>query len=223
MLPGKNLPRLFRFLGLTPLNLTHAAKCISEQIKDDKIECCNIIAQYGVDPNEFLHLLEEWTQYIIYEYKNRREHFKILLKERWENGELDGLKSSDDFNRRSIHSHLQKLTQWSQTILAELKRQLDELQPTSNVKQITNQLIEELLQIMSSVILIHENLPEEFQHDRTKITGLSNHLNETIEQLKRIQKINEKEYNTICIIGLEKAGKSSFINALLGFELLPYR
>jgi ribosome biogenesis GTPase A len=49
------------------------------------------------------------------------------------------------------------------------------------------------------------------------------YLNETIEQLKRIEKINEKEYNTICIIGLEKAGKSSFINALLGFELLPFK
>ena len=76
---------------------------------------------------------------------------------------------------------------------------------------------------MTSIILIHQNITNEIHNDRTKITGLTNYLNETIEQLKRIQKINEKEHNTICIIGLEKAGKSSFINALIGFELLPFK
>lgn len=202
---------------------TSSAKRISDEIREDKIECCDIIAQFGVDPNEFLHLLEEWTQHLIYEYRNRREQFKILLKERWEKGELDGLKSADDFNRRLIYSHIQKLNQWRENILTDLKRQLDDLQPTSNVKQMTNELIDQLLEIMSSIIAIHDNMPNELQHDRTKITGLTNYLNETIDQLNRIKKLNEKEYNTICIIGLEKAGKSSFINALLGFELLPYR
>jgi GTP1/Obg family GTP-binding protein len=202
---------------------TNSAKRISEQIKDDKIECRTIISQYGVDPNEFLNLLEQWTQHLIHEYKQHREHFKLLLKERWERGELNGIKSDDDSNRRLVHVHIQKLNQWRQTILINLKHQLDELQSTSNIKEIINHLIDELLQIMTSIILIHQNSTNEVHHDRTKITGLTNYLNETIEQLKRIQKINEKEYNTICIIGLEKAGKSSFINALLGFELLPFK
>jgi len=202
---------------------TNSAKRISEQIKDDKIECRAVIAQYGVDPNEFLHLLEQWTQHLIHQYKQRREHFKLLLKDRWERGELNGIKSDDDSNRRLVHVHIQKLNQWRQTIINDLKRQLDELQPTSNIKQITNHLIEDLLQIMTSIIQIHQNITNEIHNDRTKITGSTTYLNETIEQLKRIQKINEKEYNTICIIGLEKAGKSSFINALLGFELLPFK
>jgi len=202
---------------------TNSAKRISEQIKDDKIECRAIIAQYGVDPNEFLHLLEQWTQHLIHQYKQRHEHFKLLLKDRWERGELNGIKSDDDSNRRLVHVHIQKLNQWRQTIINDLKRQLDELQPTSNIKQITNHLIDDLLQIMTSIIQIHQNITNEIHNDRTKITGSTMYLNETIEQLKRIQKINEKEYNTICIIGLEKAGKSSFINALLGFELLPFK
>jgi ribosome biogenesis GTPase A len=73
------------------------------------------------------------------------------------------------------------------------------------------------------IIIIHQNISSSDINDRTKIIGLTTYLNETIEQLKRIRKINEKEFNTICIIGLEKAGKSSFINALLGFELLPFK
>jgi hypothetical protein len=202
---------------------TNSAKRISEQIKDDKLECRAVIAQYGVDPNEFLHLLEQWTQHLIHEYKQRREHFKLILKDRWDRGELNGIKSDDDSNRRLVHVQIQKLNEWRQTALTELKRQLEELQSTSNIREITNNLIDELLQIMTSIILIHQNITNEIHNDRTKITGLTNYLNETIEQLKRIQKINEKEHNTICIIGLEKAGKSSFINALIGFELLPFK
>jgi hypothetical protein len=202
---------------------TNSAKLISEQIKEDKIECRGIIAQYGVDPNEFLHLLEQWTQHLIHEYKRRRERLKISLKDKWERGELNGMKSDDDSNRRLVHVHIQKLNQWKQKDFGELKKQFDELQPTSNIKEINNQFIDNLLQIMSSIVIIHQNITNEIHHDRTKILGLTTYLNETIEQLKRIQQINEKEYNTICIIGLEKAGKSSFINALLGFELLPFK
>jgi len=202
---------------------TNSAKLISEQIKEDKIDCRSVIAQYGVDPNEFLHLLEQWTQHLILEYKERRERFKILLKEKWERGELNGIKSDDDSNRRLVHVHIQKLNEWRHTGLSDLKHQFDELQPKSNIKEITNQLIDHLLQIMSSIIIIHQNVTNEINNDRTKMIGLTTYLNETIEQLKRIKKLNEKEYNTICIIGLEKAGKSSFINALLGFELLPFK
>jgi hypothetical protein len=203
---------------------TNLAKLISEQIKEDKIDCRSVIAKYGVDPNEFLHLLEQWTQHLILEYKQNREHFKLLLKEKWERGELNGIKSDDDSNRRLVHVHIQKLNEWKHKGLTDIKRQFDEIQSTkNNIKEITNQLIDDLLQIMSSIIIIHQNVTNEINNNRTKIVGLTNYLNETIEQLKRIKKINEKEYNTICIIGLEKAGKSSFINALLGFELLPYK
>jgi hypothetical protein len=202
---------------------TNSAKRISEQLKEDKIDCRSVIAQYGVDPNEFLHLLEQWTQHLILEYKQRREHFKLVLKEKWERGELRGIKSDDDSNRRLVHVHIQKLNEWKHTGLVNIKRQLDELQATNNVKEITNKLIDDLLQIMSSIIIIHQNVTNEISYDRTKILGLITYLNETVEQLKRSKNINEKEYNTICIIGLEKAGKSSFINALLGFELLPFK
>ena len=146
--------------------------------------------------------------------------FKLLLKDKWERGELNGIQTDDDANRRLVHVHIQKLNEWKSKGLSNIKRQLDEIQPTSNIKEISNQLITDLLQIMSSIILIHQNISN---NDRRKTLGLGTYLNETIEQLKRIQKINEKEYNTICIIGLEKAGKSSFINALLGFELLPFQ
>ncbi|UJR17863.1 hypothetical protein I4U23_004762 [Adineta vaga] len=40
------------------------------------------------------------------------------------------------------------------------------------------------------------------------------------DKLLHLKKSNEKEFHTICIVGLEKAGKSTFINALLGYELL---
>ncbi|CAF3900995.1 unnamed protein product [Rotaria sp. Silwood1] len=37
----------------------------------------------------------------------------------------------------------------------------------------------------------------------------------------KLKELNNKQTHTICIVGLEKAGKSTFINALLGYEILP--
>ena len=54
---------------------TTSAKLISQQISEDKLECRSVISQYGIDPNEFLQLLEQWTQSLIHEYKSKREHF----------------------------------------------------------------------------------------------------------------------------------------------------
>jgi ribosome biogenesis GTPase A len=133
------------------------------------------------------------------------------------------MKSDDQSNRRLVQLHIQKLHEWQQTGLSTIKRQFDELQPTSNSKKVTNQLIDDLLEIMSSIITIDQHAATDNNRNRKKPIGLSAYLSETVEQLKRIKKLNEKVYNTICIIGLEKAGKSSFINALLGFELLPFR
>lgn len=195
---------------------TNRAKVVSEQIAEDKAECRSIISEYGLDPNEFLHLLEQWTQKLLLQYKVNREHYKLVLKDKWERGELNGLQSDDDSSHRLLHLHVQKLNQWKNEGFIRLKQQFDELKPEMNIKELTNQSIDDLLQIMSSITILHQKFLQNNRHKK-----YSNYLNETIEQLKRIQTFNQKDFYTICIIGLEKAGKSSFINALLGFNLLP--
>mgnify|MGYP001041095789 FL=1 len=195
---------------------TNRAKVVSEQIAEDKTECRSIISEYGLDSNEFLHLLENWTQKLLLQYKLNREHYKLVLKDKWERGELKGLQSDDDSTHRLLHLHVQKLNLWKNEGLGQLKRQFDELKDDMNIKELTNQSIEDLLQIMSSILILHQKF---LQNNRQKT--YANYLNETTEQLKRLQQFNQKDFYTICIIGLEKAGKSSFINALLGFHLLP--
>ncbi|CAF1602490.1 unnamed protein product, partial [Didymodactylos carnosus] len=51
--------------------------------------------------------------------------------------------------------------------------------------------------------------------------GALTYLNDAKDFLLKLKEKNEKKSNVICIAGLEKCGKSTFINALLGFELLP--
>ena len=46
-------------------------------------------------------------------------------------------------------------------------------------------------------------------------------MNDTRRIYPKLKQLNDKPSHTICIVGLEKAGKSTFINALLGYELLP--
>lgn len=196
---------------------TRSAQSVAEEIEVDKNECRLVIGKYGADGNELLHLLEQWTQQLIYGYKQNRERFKIQMKEKWERGELTLLKSSDEnVTRRHVFVQMQKLSEWQRTSSIAFKGNLDDNQPIENIKEIVQEQTEELLQVMSAIVSIQHHSTTE-----TKILGSTTSLNETIEQLKRVKKINEKRSNTICIIGLEKAGKSSFINALLGLELLP--
>ena len=68
---------------------------------------------------------------------------------------------------------------------------------------------------------INESSIVNYNNESIRTMNSSDHLKKTLEQLQRLNEINKKEFNTICIIGLEKAGKSLFINALVGFELLP--
>ena len=198
---------------------TRSALSVSEEIDVDKKECRSVIGKYGADGNELLHLLEQWTQQLIYAYKQNRERFKIKMKEKWDRGELTLLKSSDEnVTLRDVFFQMKKLTEWQRTSSIAFQRHLADNTPIDNIKEIVQEQTEELLGVMSAMISIQRH-----SNSETAILGSNTSLNETIEQLKRLKKINEKRSNTICIIGLEKAGKSSFINALLGLELLPFK
>jgi hypothetical protein len=203
---------------------TNSAASIAKQIKQDKDECRFVIETYSLDPHELLHLLERWTQKMMEDFKLRRERFKLILKDKWDRGELHGLKCEEDTKRRSVYQHIEKLTQWKRTSPLVITPYLDDSQMTSdNIKQTINKFIDELLDVTGMVISINEIGIHGRNEDLTKTTCSSAHILETKKQLQRLRELNEKEYNTICIIGLEKAGKSTFINALVGFELLPHK
>ncbi|CAF2171869.1 unnamed protein product [Rotaria magnacalcarata] len=128
------------------------------QIEADKIETRNIIANYGVEPFEMLHLVDIWLQQLLDEFCEQRDHFKHKLKEKWLNQELTQLKYDNN---------------------------------------------------------------DRFIDKETKATSNDYYIGDLKKYLSKLKELNDKESHTICIVGLEKAGKSTFINALLGFELLP--
>jgi ribosome biogenesis GTPase A len=198
---------------------TELAKSISKEIKIDKDECRSVIATYGVDKHELLHLLERWTQHLIGEFKQQRERFKVLLKGKWDRRELQGITSFDDTSRHDVYEHMKKLKEWVCS-WANTKSDLESLQLNGDLRGHVSHLTNELRGIMKHIISIYESAAAN-ENDRTRIVQSMNHLSETVKHLEGLHQINEKEYNTLCIIGLEKAGKSSFINAILGFELLP--
>ncbi|UJR33961.1 hypothetical protein I4U23_021377 [Adineta vaga] len=199
---------------------TNVAQMIFKQIEEDKQECFSFITKYGVDTNEFLHLLGRWTQNLILKYEQNHELYKTLLREKWEHGELENI-ITDHNSSQLIYQRLKKLLDWQQTGVTNLKIQFTEAQNTKHANDKLKKLIDELLEIMSTMIVIQEYIVDKNTNDCAQINILLDSLNQTKEHVERMQKINEKECNTICIIGLEKAGKSTFINALLGFKILP--
>ncbi len=84
---------------------------------------------------------------------------------------------------------------------------------TDELKEKVNSLLLQYFKILQSL---------EYVDEETKVgDGMDDKINEMKKHLFKLKQLNEKQSHTICIVGLEKAGKSTFINALLGYELLP--
>jgi len=102
----------------------------------------------------------------------------------------------------------------SKTYFDELKTISTNINTDTNVDELKNKIrsiIERFCQIIESLEFI-----EQYQGN----TSYSNY-ETTKNVLLKLQVLNDKKSHTICIIGLEKCGKSTFINALLDYELLP--
>jgi hypothetical protein len=80
------------------------------------------------------------------------------------------------------------------------------------IKEKFNLLLQDYLQILKCL---------QFVDRETKTGSTDNNINDIKKNLLKLKELSNKQSHTICIVGLEKAGKSTFINALLGYELLP--
>jgi hypothetical protein len=88
----------------------------------------------------------------------------------------------------------------------------------------TDNTTDELKEKVNSLILQYFKILKclEYVDEETKVgSGMDDKIDEMKKHLSKLKQLNEKQSHTICIVGLEKAGKSTFINALLGYELLP--
>ena len=152
------------------------------------------------------------------EFHSSRFNFKRILKEKWEKKQWKI--NSDRNNRtRTLYQHVRILEQATQTTLSRQSFEkwtktvtdIDQNTDIDQVKQGTNSLIKTYLEIVESLEFVEQQ--QEGGDDSSFATM------KTI--LQRLHELNNKKSYTICIIGLEKCGKSTFINALLGFEFLP--
>lgn len=164
-------------------------------------------------------LVDRWLQQLLEEFLQQRDHFKHQLSESWHKQELINIKYDKNDRIRKIYNANKELEKARDTILSrasfdELNNYLEKMNhmKIDEMKEKFNSLIEQYFQIIKSLESI----------DRELNSGINDkNINEINNQLLTLKKLNDKQSHTICIIGLEKAGKSTFINALLGYELLP--
>ena len=116
----------------------------------------------------------------------------------------------------SAYKHLEKArdTILSRQSFDELDNYLNKINEdkTDELKQKFNSLTEEYLKIIKYL---------EFIDKEINLGSSDTHISDIKTKLSSLKRLNDKPSHTICIVGLEKAGKSTFINALLGYELLP--
>jgi hypothetical protein len=116
------------------------------------------------------------------------------------------------------------------TVYKKLEQARDTVLSSGSFNELDNRLTQtdsntanEMKQQFSSLIQKYFDVLQCLEIIDKEINGGStdNNLKDIKQRLMGLKKLNDKPSHTICIVGLEKAGKSTFINALLGFELLP--
>ncbi|CAF0992316.1 unnamed protein product [Adineta ricciae] len=196
-----------------------SALATTDQIEADIREARNIIANYSIESLELLHLVDRWIQQLLNEFLQQREHFKHQLMEIWAKEDLTSTQYDDNERLRKVYTALIQLEKARDGILSrdsfdELYNFLGKINDNnfSEMKEKFNSVLEHYLNILHHLSIIDKEL---------KFGNYDNHVFDIKDKLLRLKKRFDKEYHTICIVGLEKAGKSTFINALLGHELLP--
>ncbi|CAF1351388.1 unnamed protein product [Didymodactylos carnosus] len=168
----------------------------------------------------FLLLVVRWTQHLLTEFHGLKHQFKRILEKKFENQELN-INADLNNKTRMLYNHMKQLEQTLQTVLS--KKSFDELQSyltkidhstdVNELKQKINDLIDTYIKIIESLEYV-EQQQEEIDRNSNRLVSIKN-------ILERLKELNAKVSHTICIIGLEKCGKSTYINALLGYDLLP--
>ncbi|CAF0983340.1 unnamed protein product [Rotaria sordida] len=196
-----------------------SATSAADQIETDKMEVTNIIANYAVEPLEMLHLVDRWLQQLLSEFLQQRDHFKHKLGEKWQNHELTNIKYDNHDRIRKIYGAYKELEKARDTILStesfqELNNYLQKIDHNARdeMKEKFNILAQQYVKILQCL---------EFVDKETKASASDNYISDIKKNILKLKELNDKQSHTICIVGLEKAGKSTFINALLGYELLP--
>lgn len=164
-------------------------------------------------------LVDRWLQELLGEFLQQRDRFKHQLFEKWQNQELTNIQYDNNDRIRKIYAAQKELEQARDTILS--RESLDEfnsyLEKTNDntsdeIKEKFNFLYGHYCKILQCL---------EFVDKETKSGDGDSYINEIKKNLFGLKKLNDKQSHTICIVGLEKAGKSTFINALLGYQILP--
>lgn len=163
-------------------------------------------------------LVERWTQIVLGEFKDQKNSLRRSLKEKWEKNELQ-INAEHNDRSRKLFEQVRKLEKaleegLSKKSFESLRMDVSKVDQNTSPKElkgkVTN-LIEQYTSILDSL----EFLEKSWRSTQSSSFTPAKHV------LERIQAQNNKSCHSICIIGLEKCGKSTFNNALVGYELLP--
>lgn len=141
------------------------------------------------------------------------------MSDKWDKQELTNIKCDNNDRIRkllSTYKHLEKARDsiLSQQSFENLDNYIEKIHEDkiSEMKQKFQLLADEYSKIFKYL---------EYLDKEMSMSTSDSYISDVKMKVASLKRLNDKPSHTICIVGLEKAGKSTFINALLGFELLP--
>jgi len=198
------------------------------QMSNDLKEAELVLKKYGCEPQEVHLHVEGWLTFVYQEFESQSEHIKLVLYKKWAAKQLRGQQADAGLRQKDLLNNITALEAFRKEGFSIMVDRLkDHIKEGDGgfleVKK--DELREEIANFICSLRETTDSISSIFSY-RREGTNLQNqtHL-QSVEQNVRFllheAKLNEKRLFTIVIIGLEKAGKSTFINAILEIDLLP--
>lgn len=200
------------------------AREVGVQIRSDVQETLRAIEKYGLDSHELLHVIERWLRSIIQEFSDRKEFMNGQLREHWERGSLSGDRLDDGGKMRNVLGLIKALQRLNlHHEISELER-LFNSPDTDDFEALSRTEIRSFLQTLETINGIGADIVSDtFAQSKSdhNASAIRSDIDKVKGYISNLKKLNEETLYKVCVVGLEKSGKSTFLNHLIGSDILP--
>jgi hypothetical protein len=209
------------------------AKSGSKNIQEDLLETITILRQNLVSPDEFLYSVEQYLTKVIDEFISSKMRIGITLEKKWRSKELKGEQADMGLRQRSLLNSVTHLENWKTTGMNTALENLNNLYSVDNdgmhvpdVKELRSgveSFLNEMRRLLDCCDTINQfDSPKRYQSFNSEEEPVSLERSAILKRyIDNLNEQNQRETFRLVVIGLEKAGKSTFVNAIIGAKLLP--
>eukprot|EP01118_Nematostelium_gracile_P003933 TRINITY_DN1463_c0_g1_i2.p1 TRINITY_DN1463_c0_g1~~TRINITY_DN1463_c0_g1_i2.p1 ORF type:complete len:913 (+),score=287.69 TRINITY_DN1463_c0_g1_i2:37-2739(+) len=191
----------------------------TEEVRIDLDETKILLREQSA-PTELQNSTANWLTRIIEQLQQKKDSLEIELGSVTRKNAVNG-GNNEASKKRKLFISISNLEDYKKNELSKTTKKLEDLRKVGTDKATIQKAVDDVISQITSLIehcQIVSEIDDQGQNDVKERREIMN----TIERhAKIISDANARETFTMVIVGLEKAGKSTFTNAFLGLQLVP--